>query len=137
MELDLTTSRPGAGAGGRTLLRPPRRATVATLLVLLAASVPACGSSGGGTTALRSTCTDIGAVLSDGPDPDGDPVGYAEAQVHPLGQITTSDVTLRRDIAALADAYRTVVSTNGSAGAERGPAAPAARVDRICPGVTS
>ena len=41
-------------------------------------------------------------MLSDGPDPDSDPVGYAEAQILPLGQIHTSDAQLRTAIGKLA-----------------------------------
>ena len=48
-----------------------------------------CGSSVHSVAAAtQDTCQRVSAVLSNGPDPDADPVGYAEAQVLPLRQTT-------------------------------------------------
>jgi hypothetical protein len=77
-------------------------------------------------------------VLSDGPDPDSDPVGYAEAQILPLGQIHTSDVQLRAAIAKLASAYRTFFDSNGtSSSAKLAVAAASKRINSFCPGAAS
>jgi hypothetical protein len=48
----------------------------------------------------------VSAVLSDGPDPTADPVGYAEAQIVPLRAVRTDDVSLRQVLGQLADAYQ-------------------------------
>jgi hypothetical protein len=88
--------------------------------------------------AVRATCTKVSAVLSDGPDPDADPVGYAEAQILPLGQIRTSDAQLRAAIGKLASAYRTFFDSNGSSSAAKLAVASASRqINSLCPGAAS
>lgn len=97
----------------------------------------ACGSSGPAQASdqgLQSVCQDISAVLSDGPDPSSDPVGYALAQVKPLRQIQTSDIALRAAIDDLASAYARVVTTNDAASAKRAVSVASDKVDAICPG---
>ena len=83
-------------------------------------------------------CQQILAVLSDGPDPDADPVGYALSQIKPLAQIHTSDssvsVTLRKLIAA----DRALVKSNGSDHTATSAIAKAdAALNKACPGVAS
>ena len=75
-------------------------------LVLCAGLLAACGSSQSPHSALPSTCQQVGAVLSDGPDSGVDPIGYAQAQVLPLHQVHTSDTSLRSAIDNLASAYQ-------------------------------
>jgi hypothetical protein len=88
--------------------------------------------------AVHATCTKVSAVLSDGPDPDADPVGYAEAQILPLGQIRTSDAQLGAAIGKLASAYRTFFDSNGSSGAAKLAVASASkRINSFCPGAAS
>jgi hypothetical protein len=88
--------------------------------------------------AVRATCTKVSAVLSDGPDPDADPVGYAEAQILPLGQIRTSDAQLRAAIGKLASAYRTFFDSNGtSSAAKRAVASASRQINSLCPGAAS
>jgi hypothetical protein len=88
--------------------------------------------------AVHAACSQVSAVLSDGPDPDADPVGYAEAQILPLGQIRTSDTQLRAAIGRLASAYRTFFDSNGSSSAAKLAVATASkRIDSFCPGATS
>jgi uncharacterized heparinase superfamily protein len=110
-------------------------------LLALAIATSGCGAAGhaaAATAAPRRTCADISAVLSDGPDPSADPVGYAEAQILPLRQIRTSDHTLAHAITALSAAYRNFFDSNGkSAAAKAAVAAAAKRVDSFCPGATS
>jgi hypothetical protein len=119
----VTSRRPDAGR-----LRGPGLLLLAILGT--AALVSACGSgaaSGRAQTAsaatVSETCSQVSAVLSDGPDPQADPVGYAEAQILPLGQIRTSDGELRTAINGLAGAYREYFASE--------------RIDAICPGATS
>jgi|ERR1700691_1074551 len=101
-----------------------------------AAGTAAAGTAS--TAAVHATCAQVSAVLSDGPDPDSDPVGYAEAQILPLGQIHTSDAQLRAAIGKLAGAYRTFFDSNGnSASAKLAVAAASKRINSFCPGAAS
>src|SRR5580692_4998871 len=123
-----------------------------TLLALtslgLSALLGACSSSAASsgpaaagtasTTAVHATCKQVGAVLSDGPDPDADPVGYAEAQILPLGQIRTTDAPLRAAIGRLARAYQEFFASNGTSGAAKLAVATASQqVNAFCPGAAS
>jgi hypothetical protein len=100
------------------------------------ASRPA--SAGRPSAAVRTTCAQVSAVLSDGPDPDADPVGYAEAQILPLGQIHTSDAQLRAAIGKLASAYRAFFASNGTSPAAKLAVTSAAQgVNSFCPGAAS
>ena len=118
--------------------------TLLGLSALLGACSSAAASSGSAaastasTAAVHATCAQVSAVLSDGPDPDSDPVGYAEAQILPLGQIHTSDAQLRAAIGKLAGAYRTFFDSNGnSASAKLAVAAASKRINSFCPGAAS
>ena len=119
------------------------RASGALIVGLLGAAVllGACSSpapAGASAAATQAACSQVSAVLSDGPDPQADPVGYAEAQILPLGQIRTSDSQLRAAISRLAGAYREFVAGNGAShGAATAVAAASKQVDAICPGATS
>lgn len=100
----------------------------------------ACASPGTPATAssaVQHTCQAVSAVLSDGPDPGADPVGYAEAQVLPLRQIHTSDQHLQKAIDALATAYQEVFDTNGSEAATAAVHGASDQVNTICPGAAS
>jgi hypothetical protein len=102
------------------------------------ASRPAAATRPVSTAALRSTCKQVGAVLSDGPDPDADPVGYAEAQILPLGQIRTADAPLRAAIGRLTRAYQEFFASNGTSGPAKLAVATASRqVNAFCPGAAS
>lgn len=83
---------------------------------------------------LAMTCTRIADVLSDGPDPGADPVGYALAQVRPLREIATDDETLKKDIEALASAYETVYKTNDKKGTQAAVQKAGKMIDKTCPG---
>ena len=101
----------------RSLAPFPQLATLLLVTLLLGA----CGSSAGpGSSTAASTpaaaeqaCQQVSGALSDGPDPDADPVGYAEAQVLPLRQIHTQDQALKAAIGGLADAYQSFFTSNG------------------------
>jgi hypothetical protein len=78
------------------------------------------------------------AVLSDGPDPDVDPVGYALSQIAPLGQIHTSDSDLAQRLSDLISADQALVHSNGSDhAATKSIAKDDADLNLICPGVAS
>jgi len=129
---------PRSGASSRSRSSGyPKPALV--LLACGAAAIPllaACSSSAPQVSAATTkTCQQVQAVLSDGPDPGADKVGYAEAQILPLRQIHTASPVLRSAISGLADAYDRFFASNGqSAAATSAVAAAAARMNKLCPG---
>jgi hypothetical protein len=110
----------------------PVRGAVSTLTglalsILAVAVVAACGSAGSPVAAALGSvrhqdCTAVAAVLSDGPDPTADPVGYAEAQVLPLERLKIADAPVRRATDGLAAAYKAFISA-GTAHSGHGAAA--------------
>ncbi|HXW81525.1 MAG TPA: hypothetical protein VEJ84_18620 [Acidimicrobiales bacterium] len=112
-----------------------------TLTVVTGAT--GCGGPSGGSpssalfgTPRQQQCTAIADVLSDGPDPTADPVGYAEAQVLPLRQLKITYPDLRRAVTALAGAYAAYAASSGPAAtvdAHRVAAAEKA-MNALCPG---
>jgi hypothetical protein len=122
------------------LLRTRARALgvlVSSALIVLALS--ACGSSSPASSSSLSAkeqgCTAVSDVLSDGPDPDADPVGYAQAQVLPLEQLKLSDATLSQAVHGLAAAYKAFSTTNGAKGTTAATKVSAAQtaLNAICP----
>jgi hypothetical protein len=115
-------------------------------LTALAVTLPlaACGSSRGpatttataaATTKAQQTCGDVSAVLADGPDPDADPVGYAEAQIEPLRQIHTANSTLGNAITALANDYSSYYTANGKGDSVKSALNAAInKINALCPG---
>jgi len=132
-------AEPGHLAGGAALI----------LVVLLTgacsssathSAVPSSPSStaSASTTALASACEQVSAVLSDGPDPDADPVGYAEAQILPLRHISVSNQALHSAVTQLAGAYQNFFTSNGkSSNAKEAVAVASSKVNSICPGAAS
>jgi hypothetical protein len=120
-----------------------RRALAAASAAFIAIAIAACGSassSHAATSAILGTtvqqdCTAIGDVLADGPDPDADSVGYAQAQVLPLRQLRIGDAMLQRDVLALAAAYQAVAA--GGAGAATAVTKAEKAVNSICPQAAS
>ncbi len=114
--------------------------TVATGL-LLAALLAACGSSSSSPPSsraeLKQTCQQVEAALSDGPDPEADPVGYAQAQIFPLRQIRTSDAKLRQAIDMLASAYEAFSSSHGAGHAKSAVTSASKAIEIICPGAAA
>jgi hypothetical protein len=105
---------------------------------LMAVVLCSCGSSvHSAASATQDTCQRVSAVLSDGPDPDADPVGYAEAQINPLRQISTADLALHHAIGQLASAYQEFYVSSGTSQAKEAVAVASKKVDSICPGATS
>jgi hypothetical protein len=120
----------------RLMVLAPTALGLAALLGACTSQAPA--SKPVSAAVVRATCTQVSAVLSDGPDPDSDPVGYAEAQILPLGQIRTTDAQLRAAIGKLDSAYRTFFDSNGSSSAAKLAVATASkRINTFCPGATS
>jgi hypothetical protein len=126
------------------LERVPPRLTRAGALGLLASSglialtLSACGSSSPASSSSLSAqqqgCTAVTDVLANGPDPDADTVGYAEAQVLPLGKLKLADPTLAHAVRRLDLAYRSFSSTDGAKGTPAATEVSAAEkaVNAIC-----
>jgi hypothetical protein len=133
--MDSDPAIPHRGRGRGRGLRPV--VIVATAL-LFAAALAGCGSSNASSSkvALQRSCQQVAAVLSDGPDPDVDPVGYAEAQVLPLRQLPRSGEPVHAAIDGLASAYQQFSSTKGSRAAKAAVSDASHRMDLICPGST-
>ncbi|HEY6480071.1 MAG TPA: hypothetical protein VIZ00_08580 [Streptosporangiaceae bacterium] len=105
-------------------------------------ALAACGSAGTSASAAaastRQSCRQIGAVLADGPDPDADPAGHAEAQILPLRQVHIADQSLKTAVGQLDSAYQHLFSSNGSSSAAvKAVAAASKKVNAICPGAAS
>jgi hypothetical protein len=124
------------GYAAAALIAPGLAALLAACASPTASSRPVTATTP--VTEVHVTCSQVSAVLSDGPDPAADPVGYAEAQILPLGQIRTPDPQLRAAISELARAYRAFFDSNGTSGeAKLALAAASKRIDSFCPGATS
>ena len=116
---------------------------VLTASCLLALAVSGCGSNSHSAALLGSKvqqdCTTVSDVLADGPDPDADKVGYAQAQVLPLEQLRVSEPDLQVAVKNLAAAYKAYSSSTGTAqdqAAVRISKAETA-VNAICPGAAA
>ena len=115
-------------------------------MAFLALALAACGSASSQTSstvslgsAVQQDCTSVANVLSDGPDPDADPVGYAQAQVLPLRQLTIGDASLHHAVLTLASAYETYSTSSTSTRAASAAAVTKAEneVNKICPQAAS
>jgi hypothetical protein len=137
-------SRPGPSPqnasvpkGSPALVSHPVRWLVPGLAVVgvLGALSSGCSSTTAtGSQALSVECQHVSAVLSDGPDPTADPVGYAEAQVLPLTNLHITDPALHSAAGRLDAAFRAVYDTNGSASATVEETRAGSAVNAICPG---
>jgi hypothetical protein len=113
-------------------------ALVAALALVV--GLAACGSSKPTLTSAQvkqQTCKHVEAALADGPDAEADPVGHAQAQILPLREIHTPDATLHQAIDALAGAYQSLYTTDGSGSAKRAVSAASKTIERLCPGIES
>jgi hypothetical protein len=130
------------------LKSPPRlnRWASVRLLVLLAsvALVTGAFSSSASAQAARhkapilAPCQQVAAVLSDGPDPGADPVGYAQAQVIQLRKLKLSSRKLKHAVRELASAYALFSKTDGKSKSAKTDVKKAVRaVNAICPGAAS
>jgi hypothetical protein len=122
---------------GRLRSRYVALASVAVAAPLWAA----CGSSGGGSAQAATPpalCQKILGVLSNGPDSDADPVGYALSQIKPLGAIRTSDHSVSTTLDKLIAADRALVSSNGSSKTAKTDIKGSDKaLNKACPGVAS
>jgi hypothetical protein len=120
--------------GGRSRQLPALALVPGLTLVMLLA---ACGRPASD-AAVKKACSQVTAVLSDGPDPDADPAGYAEAQILPLRHIKAPDKSFRSALSRLDAAYRQLFASKGkSSAATSAVAAASKKINRICPGAAS
>ena len=87
--------------------------------------------------APAASCQAVTAALANGPDPDADPVGYAEAQVRPLRHIVTSDAALHNAILQLSSAYESFYKDKGTSPSSKLVTSAEKSVDHLCPGATA
>jgi hypothetical protein len=122
---------------------PAVRATVAGI-VPAAILLAGCGSSSSGAAAASNhpapaanVCVQVADVLGNGPDPDFDPVGYAEAQYGPLATVKGATPALQQALKTLASAYHAEF-TGGLNKASKSAVKTASRsVNTFCPGAAS
>jgi hypothetical protein len=108
--------------------------------IAMALLLGACGSSKPAPSSAqvkKQTCEQVQAALSDGPDPEADPVGHAQAQILPLREIHTAARALHRAIETLAAAYQAFSSTDGSSAAKSAVSAASKTIEYLCPGIES
>jgi hypothetical protein len=126
---------------GRSGVRPS--VLVVSLLAPALVVLAGCGSSSAGGTSSASRlptppiCTQIGGVLGNGPDPDADPVGYAEAQITPLGAIHASSPALQHAITSLDSAFRHEFAANASPASKRAVRSAKRQINALCPGAAA
>ncbi len=125
----------------RTVRHRGFRAAAVAGTCCLAALLAACGASGApqgasksSASALTLECLQVSAVLSDGPGPTVDPIGYAEAQILPLRKVHPEDKALEEAIESLDRAYEEVYATSDSAAAKNAENKESRRMNAICPG---
>ena len=113
---------PLRGPRARFRSGPGRTLKLVGSTFLVVAALASCSSSPKSSALVggQQGCTAVADVLSDGPDPDVDPVGYAQAQVRPLEQLQISDVGLSKAVKNLAAAFSAASSTMGGQHRERG-----------------
>ena len=99
-------------------------------------SAPVASASVSKASAAAQDCTNVTDVLSDGPDPDADSVGYAEAQVLPLQQLKISTPAIQSAVNQLDAAYKAFSSDNGSAQTQDAVKVSGAEatLNALCPG---
>jgi hypothetical protein len=112
-------------------------AVVIVLAVFIGLRLSSTGQSSRSSATTSATCLRVSAALFDGPDPNADSVGYAEAQILPLRQISITDTPLQHAITSLSNAYRTFYRDGGTAPAKTLVRDASKAVDRYCPGATS
>ena len=128
----------GAGAATSPLAKAAvvKTAVVKTAVVKTAVVKTAVVKIAAVKKAPASVCEKLNAVFSDGPDPDADPVGYALSQILPLGDVHTTDRTVRTDLTKLIAADRALVQSNGKDHtAKAGIKKDDHLVNEACPGV--
>lgn len=133
----MTGSNQGAVRQGT--VRKMATAAAAIAMLALSTMISACSSTAhpaktaAAAPVAESTCELVGDALSNGPDPDADPVGYAEAQIQPLRQIHATSPALAQAITTLAGAYSSFFTANGTGPAKSTLSTAIKRINSLCP----
>jgi hypothetical protein len=116
----------------------PRRWTSMALAAFVALAMTGVGFStmaSAGTPSIEAPCEQVAAVLSDGPDPGVDPVGYAQAQILQLRKLKLSGHRLGRAVLDLAAAYAGYARSDGTNRSAKVTVKRSEKaVNAICPG---
>jgi hypothetical protein len=122
---------------------PAVRVTVVGIIPA-ALLLAACGSSSSGAAAAGNQpvpaadiCVQVADVLGNGPDPDVDPVGYAEAQYGPLGAVKGGKPQLQAALKQLSTAYQQQFTHGVTKQTKAAVKAGQRAIDSICPGAAS
>jgi hypothetical protein len=121
---------------------PALRASIAGI-VPAALLLVACGSSSSGAAAssppvpAANVCVQVADVLGNGPDPDVDPVGYAEAQIGPLAAVRSEKPGLQQALKTLATAYRQEFADGVTKQTKSAVKAGRHSINTFCPGAAS
>jgi hypothetical protein len=107
----------------------------AAVVVLVLAGGGLTSAAAAKTPPIDAPCQQVAAVLSDGPDPGVDPVGYAQAQIIQLRKLKLSNRKLGTTVRTLATAYASYAKSNGASKPAKTAVKKAERaVNAICPG---
>jgi hypothetical protein len=119
-------------------LRPATAVAVAALAILAGCSSSSSrANSAAAAIPTPPICTQISGVLGNGPDPDADPVGYAEAQIKPLAAIHATNPKLASAVTALDHAFQGEFATNLSPASKAAVHRAQHLVNAVCPGAAS
>ena len=137
---------------------PPRRGprprpgalrllAVLALATVTSATAAACGSSSSTTASSTSSasarsqdCTAVADVLSDGPDPTADSVGYAQAQILPLKQLKLTEADVQSAVTRLDTAFTAFAGAKTSSAQTQAAVQVTSAenaVNALCPGASS
>jgi hypothetical protein len=119
-------------------------AVALSLLTPVLIVLAGCGSSSSGAVTAasvppptESVCTQVKGVLGNGPDPDADPIGYAEAQIAPLAAIHASTPTLQLAISSLDRAFKEEFTDKASPASKAAVRKAKRALNTVCPGAAS
>jgi hypothetical protein len=136
MKVRVNTVGPNRPSAEQCRWRPAALGVTIALLVASSTILAACGTTSSAVS-IGPTCQKIGAILSDGPDPSADPVGYAEAQVAPLRAVKSTNSNLQDAVSNLATAYEQFFTTDGNHESASVLTSAENSLNQLCPGVAS
>ena len=116
-----------------------RRSTAVLATFALAALLAACGSSSKpaltSAQVKKQTCKQVEAVLSDGPEPEADPVRGARRRSCRCGRSAPTDAKLAGAIGTLASAYKAFSESNGASAPKAAVNSATKKIKTLYPGI--
>lgn len=124
---------------GRRRQTPAGVALALAPSLTLALALPACADTPSAEEmALKKACTQVRAVLTNGPDPKASPAGHPEAQIMPLRHIHAPSRPLRTALQRLDAAYQQLFASGGSSrSATRSIVVTSRQISTICHGAAT